>query len=105
MQRCPHCNIDICIRELKYQGFFKGFRICPNCKGCFTVDPKTQYRQAVFIIIAIISLVLTILLYFKGSKWLIPALVSYVILAILIYWGNKKVFFVPYDKDQNSTNA
>jgi uncharacterized protein (DUF983 family) len=98
MQTCPHCRIELRVRELRYQGLFKSFRICTNCGGSFTVDSKTKYRQAAFIVIAIISLVFTILLYYKDLKWLIPALVSYVVLGILIYWGNKKVFFVPYQK-------
>ena len=72
--------------------------------GEFTVDTDTKYRQATFIVIAVISLVFTILLYYGDSKWLIPSLVSYVVLSLLIYWGNKKVFFVPYQKGKNSTN-
>jgi hypothetical protein len=36
------------------------------------------------------------LLYFRGSHWLIPALASYIILGVLIYWGNKRVLLVPY---------
>jgi hypothetical protein len=96
--------LEIRVREIRHQGLFKNFRICPNCLGSFTVDTKTKYRQAAFIVIAIISLAFTLLLYYRDSKWLIPALVSYVVLGLLIYWGNKKVFFVPYQKDQNSTD-
>ena len=98
MQTCPHCNIEIRVRELRHQGLFKNFRICPNCGGSFTVDKDTKYRQAAFIVIAVISLVFTILLYYQDSKWLIPALGSYVVLGLFIYWGNKKVLFVPYQK-------
>ena len=96
MRTCPHCNFEIRVRELRHQGLFKNFRICPNCGGSFTVDTATKYRQAAFIVIAIISLVFTILLYYQDSKWLILALVSYVVLGLLIYWGNKKILFVPY---------
>jgi uncharacterized protein (DUF983 family) len=104
MQTCPHCSIKIRLKELPYQGLFNSFRICPNCGGEFTVDTDTKYRQAAFIVILLISLVLTILLYCGDSKWLIPALVSYVVLGLLIYWGNKKLFFVPYQKGKNATN-
>jgi len=104
MQTCPHCNIEIRVRELPHQGLFKSFRICPNCGGCFTADTKTKHRQAIFIFIAVVSLTLTLLLYFQGSEWMIPAIVSYVILGINIYWGNKQVFFVPYQADQDITN-
>lgn len=96
--------MEVVIRELPHQGLFKGYRICPECGGSFTVDTDTKYRQAIFIVIALISLAFTILLYVSDMEWLIPALVSYVALALLIYWGNKKVFLVPYEKGQNSTN-
>ena len=104
MQTCPHCNIEIRVRELRHQGFFNNFRICPDCGGRFTVDTKTKQRQAAFIVIAVISLVFTLLLYYQDPKWLTLALVSYVVLGLLIYWGNKKVFFVAYNEDQNNTD-
>ena len=104
MQTCPHCNIEIRVKELPHQGLFKSFRICPNCGGCFTADTKTKHRQAISIFIAVVSLILTLLLYFQGSEWMIPAIVSYVILGIIIYWGNKHVFFVPYQEDQDINN-
>ncbi len=96
MLTCPHCSDEIRIRELPYQGFFKSFRICPNCGGSFTADIDTKYRQAFCIFIAIISLVITMLLYFEGTEWLIPAIFSYVVLGLIIFWGNKRIFFVPY---------
>ena len=75
---------------------FKNYRICPGCEGRFTVDKATKGRQAAFILVALVSLVLTILMHFRGNDWMIPALLSYVILTGLIYWGNKKVYLVPY---------
>ena len=67
-------------------------------------DSKTKHRQAIFLFIAIISLVLTMLLYFKGMEWLIPSITSYVILGLFIYLGNKHIFLVPYTIDQDTTN-
>ena len=52
----------------------------------------------------LVSLVFTLFLYFDDTAWLVPALVSYVFLGLLLYCGNKKVFFVPYNKDQAPTN-
>jgi len=101
MQRCPHCKSEIRLKELPHQGFFNSFRLCPSCGGSFTVDTSTKYRQAIFIFIALISLAFTMLLYFQGSEWLVPSLASYVVLGLLIYWGNRMVFLVPYGKDQN----
>jgi uncharacterized protein (DUF983 family) len=103
MLTCPHCGDEICIRELPHQGLFKSHRICPKCDGSFTPDTDTKYRQAVFILILIISLVITLLLYFEGTWWLIPAIFCYVTLGIILYWGNKHMFLVPYpnDRDKN----
>jgi uncharacterized membrane protein len=104
MQTCPHCHTRIRISELPHQGFFKSFRICPDCGGSFIVDRKTRQRQAVFIVVALISLILTVKLTHGGSEWLLPALISYVIMGMLIYWGNRQVVFVPYDKDRNASD-
>jgi len=101
MQRCPHCGTEVNVRELPHQGFFKSYRCCAKCGGKFTADTDTKYRQALFIVIALISLAFTIFLYFGDMGWLIPAISSYLALGLLIYWGNKKLFFVPYIKDQN----
>ena len=103
MHTCPHCNIEIRVNELPHQGLFKRFRICPDCERSFTVDTDTKYRQAICLIVAVISLVFTVFLYFLGSEWLIPAIVSYAVLGLLIYWGNRQLFFVPYEKGKDST--
>ena len=92
------------MRELRHPGFFKNFRVCPNCQGNFTPDTRTKYRQAIFIFIAIISLVVTILLYIDGPQWLIPGIISYVILGLLIYWGNRHIFLVPYNLNRDTSN-
>lgn len=102
MPTCPHCNIEIRINELPYQGWYKNFRICPNCGKSFTVDNDTKYRQAVCIVVALISLTFTLLLYYESEDWLVPALASYIALALILYWGNRKVFFVSYEKDQTT---
>ena len=104
MQRCPHCSTEVNVKELPHQGLFKNYRVCTKCGGKFTADTDTKYRQALFIVIALISLAFTLLLYYEDSEWLLPALTSYVALGLLLYWGNKKVFFVPYKKDQNGTD-
>ncbi len=63
------------------------------------MDKDTKYRQATFIVLATISLITTTLLYFKGTKWLTPAIVSNVILGAIVFWANKRVFLVPYEED------
>jgi len=102
MKTCPYCNHEVLIRELPHQGVFQTFRICPECNGRFTPDTKTKYLQGFFIFIAIISMVLTILLYFNGSRWLIGAMSSYVILGLTIYWGNKRMYLIPYHNESKT---
>ena len=101
----PPFSIDIRVREIPHQGLFKSFRICPNCERSFRVDIDTKCRQAACLVIAVISLAFTILLYFLGSEWLTPTLVSYVALGLLIYWGNRQLFFVPYKKGPDSIDG
>ena len=98
---CPHCNQEVCIRKIPHPGFFKDYRICPNCDGKFTPDRDTKYHQAICIVIALVSTAMTIILYLGDTDWLIPAIVSYIILGLIIYRGNKRIYLVPYkNKEQ-----
>jgi hypothetical protein len=98
---CPHCQNAVVMRELRHPGLFANYRRCPHCRECFTVDPDTKRRQALCIVIALISLLFTVLLYFDNPGWLIPALTSYAVLAILIYHGNKQVSLVPWSGNES----
>ena len=68
MKKCPHCCAEIMLKELPHQGFFDSYRICPKCDGFFTADTDTKYRQALLIVIMLISLVFTIFLYFGDGS-------------------------------------
>ena len=103
MLRCPHCNAEICLQQLPYQGLFANFRICAHCAGGFTVDPETRRRQAVFLIVTLIATVITLLLYIRGTVWLIPALVIYVVWGMIFYRANKLMFLVTYQKNQEKS--
>jgi ssDNA-binding Zn-finger/Zn-ribbon topoisomerase 1 len=98
MPKCPHCQTAIVVRHLKHQGMFKSYRICPDCKGEFEVDSKTKKRQAICVVVALLALLFTGLLYYQGTHWLIPTIVSNCLLVAIIYWGNKQVHFVPYHR-------
>ena len=105
MLNCPHCKSEIDIRQLPHQGLFANFRICPNCKGAFTPDPDTKIRHALVIVMLLISLALTLLLYYESDAWLVPSVASYIALGWLVYWGNKKMYLVPYAKSGESSNG
>ena len=96
---CPHCGVPIELRKLDHPGLFANYRLCPDCKEAFTVDDKTRRRQMICIGIALLSLAFTVLLYFGENDWLLPALVSYALLAMLIYYGNRRVKLVPRDRN------
>lgn len=104
MLKCPHCKAEIVLKTLPHPGFFKDYRICPGCGGKFTPDRETKYRQAVCIIVALLSLLFTGFMYHDGTDWLVPAVISYVALAGLIFWGNKKIYLVPYRTKQQPTD-
>ncbi|UCD70027.1 MAG: hypothetical protein JSW48_08345 [Betaproteobacteria bacterium] len=69
------------------------------------VDAGTRYRQAAFLVIAVVSLIMTLLLYVRGTVWLISALVSYIVLGLLIYWGNKRLHLVPFEQRQKPADS
>lgn len=95
---CPYCKAEIVIKELKHPGLFKDYRECPECSGKFTPDKSTKKLQKICLMIAMASLFLTILLYYDGIFWLIPSLISYLLLAWIIYKGNRKIYLVPHNE-------
>lgn len=98
MPECPHCRKVIDGRYLRGTFSLKAHKTCPFCARLFTVDVATKYRQAIGLVIALASLGLTL----GGTALLIPAIISYAFLGLYIYWGNKRVVFVPYKKGQKS---
>ena len=96
MLACPHCHTEINLAHLPHPSLFASHRICPSCGRSLTIDRETKTRQLIALPFGLLSLTLTLLLYFDGTQWLVPAVASYVILAALIYWGNKHVRLVPF---------
>lgn len=91
MPACPHCSTSIDLSKIKHEGLFAAHRICPVCKQSFEVDTTTKRRQAVFMVILLVSLVLTVLLYIDGWKWVPYAVASYFLAGAVLYWGNKNL--------------
>jgi uncharacterized protein YbaR (Trm112 family) len=98
MLSCPHCRGPVELRKLKHQGMLASHRICPHCAEAFEVDPHTKRRQAAFIVLAIVSLIFTILMYFDFRGWALFGIPTYVILGALIYSANRKVYLVKHDR-------
>lgn len=98
MHACPFCKKLFNVAELPHQSLWKNYRLCPHCDGKITVDKDTTIRQMLFLLLACISLGFTAMLYYVGNEWLLPAIGSYVVMGIGLYWGTKHVRFVPYTK-------
>ena len=105
MPSCPHCNKSVDLRTIKHQGMLAPHRICPTCNHPFEVDPKTKRRQAAFIVLALLSLVLTALMYADVRKWLPFAVPSYLLLGALVYYGNRRVYFVKSERAIGKSNG
>lgn len=97
MLTCPHCHCDIDLKTLPHPGMFANYRVCPDCGERFTQDRDTKVRQYLFLLVALISLVFTLLLYFDSNDWLLPSIMSYIAVGGLMYWGNRNVLLVPYE--------
>ena len=102
MLNCPHCGIEIKLREVPHQGLFKSQRTCPGCNGNFIPDADTRRRQYVFMVLMLVSLILTLLLYYAGTQWLLPAVLSYAAVGYSIYRGSIKMTLVPYERDSDA---
>jgi hypothetical protein len=105
MPECPHCKKAIDGKAIRGKLSFKPYKSCPFCKQPFTVDVSTKNRQVIATVFALISLALTLGMYFQGMDWLIPSIVSYLLLGVFIYWGNKHVVFVVYEKVRMGTQG
>jgi hypothetical protein len=101
MPNCPNCGKNIHNRKIQNRISLKPYQACPFCGRPFTVDLATKRRQGIAIGIALTSLALTIGLFGNPKTWVIPAVSSYIVLGIFIYWGNKRVEFVRYENRQN----
>jgi hypothetical protein len=94
--KCPGCDVEVSGKALALQPQFRRYRICPHCETRFTVDHATKRRQAVAIVLALVSLYLTVRLIMDGVDWLILACLSYGVLAAYIYFANPRIVAVPY---------
>lgn len=74
----------------------KPYRLCPDCNSKYRADLKTRKRQVPIFILALIALGLTFAVSLKGFVWLLPAVVSHIILWAYIGYTLSKVTYVQY---------
>ena len=93
---CPVCGSDMRSRSLLSHYSLRPYRVCPDCNAKYSTDPKTRRRQIPIIILTLIALVLTVLVGLKGAAWLLPAVVSHIILWSYIGYALSKLTYVQY---------
>jgi len=83
-------------RSLLSHYTLKPYRVCPDCHTKYTSDRKTKRRSIVIVILALVTLGLSIAVSVRGSEWLLPDVVSIVILWAYLGYTLSKVTYVLY---------
>jgi hypothetical protein len=96
MLTCPACNTEIDPREIVDRFSLKPYVTCPHCQIPITVDSATKRRQALAIVVAVVSLILTVGWCFMNKAWFVASIASYVVLVGWIAWSNPRVHYVIY---------
>ncbi len=96
MPNCPYCDFLITGKNVTNTLSFKPYSNCPKCDGRFTVDSATKRRQIIALFITLISLIFTIGWCFLNQEWLLPSVMSYIVLIGFIIWANRKVRYIPF---------
>lgn len=92
---CPACGSDMRSRSLLSHYTLKPYRVCPDCHAKYTADPQTRKRQITILILTLIALVLTVSVGLKGAAWLLPAVVSHIVLWSYIGYTLSQATYVP----------
>jgi uncharacterized protein (DUF983 family) len=93
---CPACGSDMRSRNLLSHYSVKPYRVCPDCNAKYTSDLKSKRRQVPIIVLTLITLGLFITVTLKGSVWLLPAVVSLIVLWVYVGYALSKVTYVQF---------
>ena len=93
---CPMCGSDMRGRSLQSRYSLKPYRVCPDCGDKYTADPKTKQRQFPIIILVLIALGSTAAVALKGHMWLLPAMLSNIVLWCYVGYAVSRVKYVQY---------
>ncbi len=55
--------------------------------------------------VGLVSLLLTMAMYYLGNDWLLPAIISYIVLGAIIFRGNRLLYLVPYPENRSHDNT
>ena len=93
---CPVCGSDMRSRNLLPQLSFKPYRQCPDCNAKYRADLKSRRRLVPIVFLALAAMGLTSAVGMKGLIWLLPAVVSHIILWAYIGYALSKLVYVQY---------
>lgn len=93
---CPVCGSDMRGRSLLSYYSLKPYRVCPDCNGKYTTDSNTKKRQIPIIVLTLIALGCAIAISVKGFIWLLPTIISNIILWVYVGYVVSKVSYVKY---------
>jgi uncharacterized protein (DUF983 family) len=93
---CPACGSDMRSRGLISHYSLKPYRVCPDCGAKYTADPKTKQRQLPIIVLVLIALGSTAAVGLKGTMWLLPAILSNIVLWCYVGYAVSRVKYVQH---------
>ena len=93
---CPVCGSDMRSRSLLSHYSLKPYRVCPDCNARYTSDLNTKKRQVPIVLLILIALGLTVAVGLRGFIWLLPAVLSHIILWVYVGYAVSKVTYVQY---------
>jgi uncharacterized protein (DUF983 family) len=93
---CPVCGSDMRSRSLLSHYSLKPYRVCPDCKARYTSDARTRKRQIPIVLLAVIASGATIAVGLKGLVWVLPAVLSHIVLWGYIGYALSKMRYVRY---------
>lgn len=93
---CPVCGSDMRSRSLLSHYSLKPYRVCPDCHARYTVDAKSKKRRAPIAALALVALGLTVAVGVRGWGWLLPAVLSHIVLWTYIGYALSKTSYVQY---------
>ena len=93
---CPACGSNMRSRSLFSHYSLKPYRVCPDCNARYTTDLNTRKRQIPIALLGLNALGLTFAASLKGVVWLLPAVVSQIILWVYVGYALSEVIYVKY---------
>ena len=75
---------------------WKPYRVCPDCNARYTADRETRRQQVGILVLALVALGLVVAVILRGFVWLVPAVLSHVMLWVYIGYVLSKVTYIPY---------